>query len=122
MSLRLPFVLWTSAPPHHITAINDTQFPQWILTGSSDGSCCCCRKLNYDLKSPMVPQYLMISSSCSPVLSIAWVTWDTRNYAVCGLFIFLLKLFILLVYDNGDICIWNLSDGSLFCSFPFPCL
>jgi hypothetical protein len=132
MVLRLPFVLWTSTPPHHITAVNDTKFPNWLLTGSSDGNCCCWKKLNVDLiDSPMIPQFLMIPSTCSPVLSIAWATWDERNCAVCGVFLiysFVLNICLFIyflndvVYDNGDLYVWNLSDGSLYCSFPFPCL
>jgi hypothetical protein len=94
MTLRIPFVLWTSAPSHHITAINDSRYPSWLLTGASNGITCMWKSKQLKFKqSVVVPEFIMIPSTCSPVLSIACVSLDEHIYAICGI-LFLTNLFI----------------------------
>jgi hypothetical protein len=93
MTLRIPFVLWTSAPSHNITAINDSRYPLWLLTGASNGITCVWKnKLMKSKWSVVAPEFIMIPSTCSPVLSIACASLDEdRIFAICGIF---LSLFI----------------------------
>jgi hypothetical protein len=72
----------------------------------------------------------MIPSSCSPVLSLCVTTTHMRRFAVSGFLHFTnshhhtpfstLVSLVVLVHDNCDINVWDISDGSLFGSFQFP--
>jgi hypothetical protein len=87
MSLRLPFVLWTSPPTHDITTINNSMLPSILLTGSFNGIICVWKNhITSSSISFFVPEFIMIPSTCSPVLCIGCVVVDNfRTYIVCGL-------------------------------------
>ncbi|KAH7818493.1 uncharacterized protein MONOS_18023 [Monocercomonoides exilis] len=110
MSLRLPFVLWTKIPKHDITAIAKTIDETVFVTGSMNGILCKWRANDSDdNRSNLIPQFLMIASSSSPVLSLCICVSHQRTFVVS-------------VHNNSDINVWDLDDGSLFGSVPFNCV
>jgi len=71
MSLRFPIVIWTGAPEHIIVTIEKSQDEKMIITGGLKGEACKWIESSTNSSNSLLkPQFLMIPSSCSSLLSL----------------------------------------------------
>lgn len=102
MSLRIPFVLWTAVPEHEITAIQTSFDDCEVVTGTKSGMACKWSKNIKNVNDRVLrAQYLMIPSSCSPIISMCISLSHGKRLLTCGFTYFLLeKLFLFFFYSS----------------------
>ncbi|KAK2951592.1 hypothetical protein BLNAU_13476 [Blattamonas nauphoetae] len=107
MPPQIPLVVWQHVPPNFVTCVAIIPKGPEMITGSSTGMV---TRWRQDLFTPdsssLKASQVFVPSTCSPCLSLCFC----ENHA---------RSFIVAAFDNRDIYIWDLSDGSLFSCFPF---
>lgn len=105
MSLRLPWILWTKIPSHHITAIATNGIATEAYTGTSTGMICKWTQNSFSSKDKrLYPLFVMIPSSCAAALSMCLTISHQKQFlvsslsSICNISFFL--YFIIIFYSS----------------------
>ena len=128
MSLRLPLILWTQAPKHHITSITSNRNATEVYTGTTTGLICKWTVNPFSQRCVQnAPQFVMIPSSCSAVLSMCLVISHDIQFLVSSLtfispsvieLLFVLLFGCLIQFIQIEISIFGIPVTALY-SHPF---